>query len=133
MNYSWSDFDSQDRTTFADLKGRTIKAIEMEGHDDHIRFTMDNGDVFIMYHYQDCCESVYVEDICGDLMDLLDTPVLEAEETSESGDEEYGTYTWTFYKIGTIKGRVTIRWNGSSNGYYSESVSFEKLKKEALH
>ena len=49
------------------------------------------------------------------------------EVTHESTNTEYGdSQTYTFYKFATVKGYVTVRWYGTSNGYYSESVDFRK-------
>lgn len=108
------------------LSGLVLSKVEKIEDEELVFHTVD-GQVFRMYHEQDCCEHVYIEDICGDLEDLVNSPIIIAEEISEQGDPlgEYDeSYTWTFYKFATNKGFVTIRWYGSSNGYYSESVSF---------
>lgn len=119
------------RIIFEPLMGALITKIEgaTEGSEE-IRFTLDNGDIFCMYHEQDCCEDVRVEDIGGNIEDLLERPILLAEEVINEGDLEYGdTCTWTWYHFATIKGYVTIRWFGESNGYYSESVDHKWIKK----
>jgi len=82
---------------------------------------------FVFFHYQDCCESVDINDIVGDLEDLCGEPLLIAEEVSgetpvDFEEEYHESVTWTFYKFATRKGYVDVRWLGESNGYYSESV-----------
>jgi len=110
------------------LIGKTLSSAKMNEDKDEIIFTTTEGENYKMYHSQDCCESVLVEDIAGDLSNLIDTPILVANEISNTGDAGgYDTCTWTFYNFATIKGYVTIRWYGTSNGYYSETVDFEKI------
>ena len=111
------------RFSIGDMLGKTFTSVTNDNDDDdRVIFTEENGDQYIFYHIQNCCENVRVRDIVGDLSDLVGSPLLEAEERSNSGHTTYGSETWTFYKFGTIKGHVNISWIGESNGYYSESV-----------
>lgn len=91
--------------------------------------TFENDTVrYVLYHDQDCCESVTVEDIIGDLEDLEKWPLLIAREDTNADGPELNeeSYTWTFYNFATFKGYVTIRFLGVSNGYYSEDVYCKK-------
>jgi len=125
---------------FSDLIGKTLKKITIKDDhdkDDEIIFECNDGSVYKMAHDQNCCESVDIEDIDGDIQDLIGDVILKAEEINsvDLPPKKYISYedeswTWTFYKIATHKTSITIRWYGSSNGYYSESVSFVKLEKD---
>lgn len=123
-----------DRVQFKDLEGKTLKRIEgAKKGSEEIYFITDENEKFKMYHENDCCEQVQVEDICGDIEDLIGHEILVAYESSNDDEkgkpEKYSeSWTWTFYNISTIKGSVTIRWLGTSNGYYSERVTFDKLR-----
>lgn len=113
------------------LMGRTLTGIANLG--DELVFTVDDGTTYRMYHSPDCCEDVRIEDIVGDLNDLIGSPLTMAEEavSKDEDPEDYkpesewrDSFTWTFYKFATLNGYVTIRWLGVSNGYYSENVDF---------
>ena len=120
------------RVNVSEMVGKTFGRIEHIG--DELHFHMADGTHYRMYHSQDCCESVYIEDIVGDLDDLVGSPLVRAEdrtsETFENSDPDAfrdDAYMWTFYEFATIKGSVTIRWYGESNGYYSISVDLEHV------
>lgn len=108
------------------MLGKTFTKVTNEG-DEELIFE-NQEEIFTFYHDQDCCEHVRIEDITGDLSDLVGSPILLAEESTNNEDPNRDC-TWTFYKFATIKGYVDIRWLGESNGYYSESVDLGYKRK----
>ena len=121
------------------LIGLTFSSIQRATDDSEVNLVTTEGRRFRFYHEQDCCESVSVESIEGTLDDLVGTPILDVTEqiTSERPDgkplPEYReeSETWTIFTFTTVKGAVVIRWHGTSNGYYSESVSFREVTENA--
>lgn len=116
----------KDIKMFEDLKGETLASVVVNADKDQIRFTLADGRAFLLHHVQDCCESVWVEDINGNLDDLVGEVVVAEESTQDLTAEEntHGeSAMWTFYRIATSKGFVVIRWCGASD-YYSVSVDF---------
>ncbi len=104
---------------------------------DNVLFKTECGRQFEMSHSQDCCESVTVDSVIGDIGNIIGSPILSAlEEISHNKPEDYeagdysseGSETWSKFTIKTVKGEVQIMWFGTSNGYYSESVDFYEIK-----
>lgn len=104
--------------------------------DEELVFKSEDGRLFKFYHAPCCCESVMIHDVIGDLSDLVGNPLLQAEAVSHENENPEGapikeyqdSFTWTFYKFATIKGSVTVRWYGESNGWYSESVDYAEIE-----
>ena len=126
---SYYDYDSS--VNIADMIGKVFTSVTETGST--MVFENDN-DRYVFFHSQDCCESVGINDVVGDLSDLVGEPLLIAEEVSGESpvgfeDEYHESVSWTFYKFATRKGYVDVRWLGESNGYYSESVDlgYEKV------
>lgn len=113
--------------------GKVVIKIDSNKIYSQLIFHCDDGSVWVMDHTQDCCENVYLEDVVGDLDDLLNSPILVAEVVKSDEDltgertDHYGSFLWTFYKLGTIKGTVTLRWFGESKGCYSVEVDFKAI------
>ena len=107
---------------FEILTGKIITDVDVR--DDEIIFVISTGEKFKMYHEQECYEDVYISDIVGDWGDILHHTIKSAQESTGNILDACESGTWTFYRIFTSRGDISIRWNGESNGYYSESVDF---------
>jgi hypothetical protein len=131
MSRHWID----EEVPFDTLQGKTLVEIveivdSVEGND-ILRFVTDQGEIYDMCHTQDCCESVALEDVCGDFAALIGEEILLAEETTSNEgplSRDDSSFTWTFYHLRTMHGTVTLRWYGTSNGYYSESVELCRIR-----
>jgi hypothetical protein len=116
------------RVDISDMVGKTFYRVENKDNEELWFYGATY--IYCMIHRQECCEYVRIVDICGDLEMIEGVPIVKAYESSSdelpyAGHED--SWTWTFYHLATIKGYVTIRWLGESNGYYSESVDIERF------
>ena len=118
------------------LLGKIMRAVTQNGRDS-IDFEAVTGERWCMhYDLNNISGQCSIEDVVGDLQDLVGAPIAMAEESTNSddppspGDSAPDSYTWTFYRFATAKGYVTVRWYGSSNGYYSERATFRRLADE---
>ena len=126
---SYYDYDSSAK--IADMVGKVFTSVTETGD----TMVFENAtERYVFFHEQNCCESVSINDVVGDLSDLEGEPLLIADEVEGQSpvgfeDEYHESVTWTFYKFATRKGYVDVRWLGESNGYYSESVDlgYEKV------
>lgn len=102
---------------YENMIGKTLRSVENWDNEILAFATEDRQEFFIFYHSQDCCECVTIDDICGDLQDLIGSPIVEAEEVSSEDmgwnetriESDWDSETWTFYKFRTAKGSVTVR------------------------
>ncbi len=108
-----------------------------KNNQDRLLITTEEGRSFLFYHSQDCCESVSIERIRGSLKKLEGQKIVDATEVISSENPRFyrvpeytpESQTWTIVTLKTEKDVVEIRWHGTSNGYYSESVSFVETTK----
>lgn len=100
----------------------TIANAEQRG--DAIIIETSEGRTFHFDHQQDCCESVYIENVIGDLSSLSGAVVQHVRMDYVDLPDTYGVSTRTTLVLATDKGTVVGIWHGSSNGYYGTGVSF---------
>lgn len=109
--------------------GEILTNVDIGDSEEGVLFTCQSGKQFRMYHSQDCCEWVRIEDQSGDFHKLIGKKLIYVGETNyeRGGEVDYGTYTDTEYTFKVDDHTVIVKWHGESNGYYSESVELVEL------
>ena len=114
---------------FSDLVGEVLDAVDIDREENQILLTTRSGRKFLVYHEQDCCESVRMVGQNGSFDELIGKPIVEARDfavdTSEEATDSSQTTTTLVFRVDDQT--VISRWIGDSNGYYSESVDIAEL------
>lgn len=100
------------------LLGDTFSRVWQDGG--AICLVSENGCTFGL---GDIHGDVTIEDICGDLELLIGSEILLAHEdhTASTDSDGYDREAWHFYRLGTAKGYVTVRFYGC-DGYYADEA-----------
>lgn len=108
---------------FSSLAGKTITSIEGL-NSDHVTIKTECGKTYGMRHFQDCCESVSLKEVLGNVDSIIGKEVRYANEDTSDCSGEWSSGTRTTFTIHTNGGSLILIWEGYSNGYYGEGVSF---------
>ena len=113
--------------TFELVKSKTIvEVVGLKKQEESVVLKLNDKSELEFYHEYSCCENVWLEDFEFSGKSIIGAKILDVILVSEKQDDtEWGTMTWTFYKIQTDKGELFMRWCGESNGYYSEDVDIK--------
>lgn len=127
--------DCEHLESVKDMVGKTI--IEIIGNEiksEDIIFLCSDGSKYKMYHVQDCCEHVMVDNIVGDFKNIINEKITEINESNPDrevkgieDDFVLESFTWYDFEIKTLKGSVVFQWLGCSNGCYSEVPKLIKV------
>ena len=96
----------RDDCEFSDLLNHEVVDVY---HDDGVFQILTKTHLFQLYHDGECCEHVYLQDVVGDIQSLIGNKILMAEESTSNENplhDQECSFTWTFYKLATIKGYV---------------------------
>jgi hypothetical protein len=120
----------RNRVRFDVLVGEVLDAVDIDREENQILLTTRSGRKFLVYHEQDCCETVAISGQDGNFDKLIGKPIVEARDfavdTGES-ESDYDSQTTTTLVFRVDDQTVISRWIGDSNGYYSESVDIAEL------
>jgi len=118
---------------FEILSGEVIKNITGVHYGSReVKLITESKWLCTLYHHQDCCEDVMLEDFDLDPGEIIGQKIYAIQEVSGNPIGGHrggiGQETWTFYKIATEKNSLWMSWSGGSNGYYRQKVDI-KLEK----
>lgn len=113
--------------TFDLVKGKTIlEVVGLKKQEESVVLKLHDNSELEFYHEQNCCENVWLEDFEFSGTRIVGATILDIILVSEKQeDNDWGSKTWTFYKVQTNKGELFMRWCGESNGYYSEDIDIK--------
>jgi hypothetical protein len=113
---------------FSALVGEVLDSVDIDREENQILLTTRSGRRFVVYHEQECCETVAISGQDGSFDKLVGKPIVEARDIAvDTGDDELDSQTTTTLVFRVDDQTVISRWIGDSNGYYSESVDIAEL------
>jgi hypothetical protein len=117
------------RTNIASLVGETLTHIDCDGTS-QIMLTTASGRQIMIYHEQDCCESVQIQDTEGNWHDLIGKVITDTDhDTTHTCGDCADSCTLSVLTFKVDDATVISRWIGESNGYYSEGVDLLDITK----